>query len=259
MRDDSHFLSEFDRIIELYFKAKELIITVEQMEDERKIYVALINELRNAFDHVVRAATKFPPECSVEFTEARSHLSRAAYDAIEIRATNSILKISDDISVYDRSDVSTVIPKYFSEYRPMAEEAKQRLAKHRTNKQNDPLDLDVSVLNEYLGEVVKLEQIHRNCLAAIPDLERMKAERTKRAEQESSQRRNDIMGRRWQRGLQVGGAIGAALLVFCLGRWSISNPPSVIPAVKASEAGPVTPDTEDSLHRSDSLGSARLP
>ena len=54
----------------------QIIILAENFEKNNKISVAVINELRNSFDHVIRPITP-GKDLNKEFADAKDHLFRA--------------------------------------------------------------------------------------------------------------------------------------------------------------------------------------
>ena len=102
-------------LYDLYDKVRQAIILVENFDQERKMYIAPINQLRSALDHIFKAVSSAKDEehSAYELKEAKEHLDRAGYDALELLAANLGMNIIEKVSQYDNKALTAVFPEYF--------------------------------------------------------------------------------------------------------------------------------------------------
>jgi hypothetical protein len=105
--DKSDLTLAYKDLIKFYFEVKELIATAEREEEQQRISISAISELRSAFDHVARAhsvlcnvvpqeviqkTTNFNADdyCRKNYSKAYAHLYRAGYDAYDCIAISLV-------------------------------------------------------------------------------------------------------------------------------------------------------------------------
>ncbi len=100
-------------LYDLYDKVRQAIILVENFDQERKMYIAPINQLRSALDHIFKAVSSAKDEehSAYELKEAKEHLDRAGYDALELLAANLGMNIIEKVSQYDNKALTSVFPE----------------------------------------------------------------------------------------------------------------------------------------------------
>lgn len=92
----------------LYNEVKSLIVESERMEEKQRLSISAINELRNAFDHLMRVVTAKSKNvneeglpvyeyCNVNIDKSYGHIYRAGYDAYDV------------ISYYYIADIKRII------------------------------------------------------------------------------------------------------------------------------------------------------
>lgn len=154
---------------DLYLKVKEIITLAENINDGKFAYLAPINELRNALDHVMRSI-QFPDRLDYEFDEAQEHIYRAGYDTFEILASNLGIKISDDLRPYSPTIISQIYPKYYEQQRPKILTIQTDLAHIRAHKTIDPTTRNKRFDN-YFENVRELIEITKEVSSMIPEIE----------------------------------------------------------------------------------------
>lgn len=131
-------LQKLSNIAELYIKVKNAI-TLSEGFNNHKVRIAIINELRNALDHIM-SATLNPDQkhCDDQLGEAIEHLNRAGYDAYELISINISTRIINSVEKYSSEVISQQFPFYYDEIKPTLEEIQREIANVRSMKKIDP-------------------------------------------------------------------------------------------------------------------------
>lgn len=163
------YFDNLNELFELYDNVRRAVILVENFDDERKMYIAPINQLRSALDHVFKAinTAKETEQSQYELKEAKEHLDRAGYDALELLAANLGEKIINQLNVYRRETITTVFPTYYEVIRPKLSDVKEVVATLRTEKK---IDAEKS-FTEYFNQITELIDIDKEVSRRIPALE----------------------------------------------------------------------------------------
>ena len=172
-----YFYDSLVELYELYDKVRQAIILVENFDKERNMYIAPINQLRSALDHIFKAinSAKDKEDSTYELKEAKEHLDRAGYDALELLAGNLGSSIIEKVSKYDNKTLTSVFPDYFSEIKPQITEIKNTVAKLRSKKKKD---LEKS-FSEYFDQITELINFDKRVDIMIPSLEEFKKKEQK--------------------------------------------------------------------------------
>lgn len=164
-------------LTELYQVVKELIIFFEENNPDKKADIQPINELRNAFDHLMRAISvwigtkqKEIPDNYImtHIDKAFGHVYRAGYDTVDflsLTIRGSIVKLLDN---YHIDAIKTVMPEYYSRIRPDVETITSELTKYRASK--DVADSDASHLIQYACRVKDLVEYNKTIIQKLPSL-----------------------------------------------------------------------------------------
>lgn len=108
MNNRLHCFNKLEELFSLYDKVRQSVILLENFNEEQKMYIAPINQLRSALDHIFKAINICDDfeQCEYELIEAKEHLDRAGYDSLEL------LAYFDQISILINIDkkVDTMIP-----------------------------------------------------------------------------------------------------------------------------------------------------
>jgi hypothetical protein len=130
----SLFADRLDAIKNLYIRVKEAIILLEKSNKGGYTFIGTHNEVRNAFDHVMKMVAGRDDKNIVEkqYLSAKSHLLRAGYDAYELLCASHILYIADTLSVYKASDINSGFPEYYkNDVKGKIEQVKKDLTSYR--------------------------------------------------------------------------------------------------------------------------------
>ena len=178
------FYDELVNLHDLYTKVRKTIIYVENFDPERKMYIAPMNELRSALDHIFRGIDKAETggASQYELKEAKEHLTRAGYDAFELLIGNLGQQIISQLSSYSSDTISVVFPDYFREYKPKMLKIKEEIAELRAEKKNCVED----AFNSYFDQIEELISIEKNVSTMIPSLDELENKRKK-------ERRSDLI------------------------------------------------------------------
>ncbi|GAP72153.1 hypothetical protein SAMD00024442_25_42 [Candidatus Symbiothrix dinenymphae] len=188
----------------LYQEVKTIIIYAENFTQDTT-YVAAMNELRCALDHICKAAFS-EQNIKDEFNKAKSHLSRAGYDTFEVCATTLYSGIVEKLSLYDAELLSDVLPEYFENYKPRLLAIKANLADIRANKLST-----TDSFKGYFGQIKDLVKIEQAVAIATPALE--KKQKRKKAEATKVFLLKDVLI------CTLLGGVVTGLIVFFLVRW----------------------------------------
>lgn len=138
MEIDDDFMAKLNEISSLYVESKKAIILLENYNPEHKTFIAPMNEMRNALDHIMKmiANRKDSNEVYEQYRGARSHIRRAGYDAYELLCISISDYIRDTLSVFSPEDIAKGFPQYYGEIRPRIQELKGFTAKLRERRED---------------------------------------------------------------------------------------------------------------------------
>ena len=164
-------------LYDLYDKVRQAIILVENFDQERKMYIAPINQLRSALDHIFKAVSSAKDEehSAYELKEAKEHLDRAGYDALELLAANLGMNIIEKVSQYDNKALTSVFPEYFKVIKPKITDIKNNVAILRSEKK---IDSEIS-FSAYFDQITELIDLDKQVDVMIPSLEEFKKKERK--------------------------------------------------------------------------------
>lgn len=141
---------DYKQLIAFYFRIKKLVAAAEREDLEQRISISAINELRSAFDHVMRTQGLIygiveqanirqesglePSEyCKMNLDKAYGHLYRAGYDAYDTISIRLIDEIENMLKRISRrtlhsvmKDATSRIAKPYLEAKSLFVEAKIR-------------------------------------------------------------------------------------------------------------------------------------
>lgn len=171
--NDNYKIVYFDNLNEissLYTKVRDAVILVENFDRNRDMYIAPLNQLRSALDHVFKAiscAKDDEPRSTYELKEAKEHLDRAGYDALELLAGSLGNGIIDKLSKYETATLSAVFPEYYQVIKPKLTTIKEIVAVIRSEKKGDA---EKSFL-AYFDQITEMVEIDKEVDKMIPSLE----------------------------------------------------------------------------------------
>lgn len=162
----------------LYYDVKYAIILAEEFDNENKLYIAPLNQLRSALDHVFNGLKEVDntEQSSYELKEAKEHIQRAGYDAFQSLVTQLGIHIAEVMKKYDNETISSVFPRYYQEIKPSLTECQKGIAALRSN---------VSVnanksFEEYLKNIKTMKELCDCVDSMIPSLEEYKKKQKNR-------------------------------------------------------------------------------
>ena len=139
---DKDIQDRLKELTELYTIVKEIVIYSEENDPEKRADIQVINEMRNAFDHLMRLyAAYFGIEhnadseyMKINLDKAFAHVYRAGYDALD-RTTLFLRKyIANEMGDFSLETINSVFPEYYRVIRTDIEEINEAIAKGRVRK-----------------------------------------------------------------------------------------------------------------------------
>jgi len=166
---EDNFYNKLNRLFPLYEKVKFSILLVENFDEKREMYVAPINQLRNALDHIFKAVSTAQQTeiCDYELKEAEEFMLKAGYDALELMAGSLGTSIINKLQSYDIETLTKIFPKYFIVVKPKITEIQRNIAERRMERKTD---LDKS-FSAYFDEITELLQMNNSVDRIIPSLQ----------------------------------------------------------------------------------------
>lgn len=168
---DPRETEQIQEMLDVYFFVKELLLYNEVIDPEGYTSPQILNELRNAYDHINRAlkkklnpdnpdSTKSDEEyVSQNLDKAIGHVYRACYDALDWLSLNVREEIQESLAPYSHETINTVIPNYYSGLRKEIINYEEKISQLRANK--DIASLDQNSLVEYTEIVKNLQSIRK--------------------------------------------------------------------------------------------------
>ena len=184
---------ELLKLCELYRIVKELIIYAEQSDLEDRTSLGAINELRNAFDHIMRAnATELgiSPDKTKKYTKIQidkcyGHVYRAGYDILDMLCVNYKSSINNIMKEFSSNTIVTIMPDYFDNATKV-NQIQKKIAKIRAKKDVENKTYENFI--EYTEEMKILGNFHEKILSNIPLFIEQKKKRKKRRRAKLSQK-----------------------------------------------------------------------
>lgn len=163
-----HCFNKLEELFSLYDKVRQSVILLENFNEEQKMYIAPINQLRSALDHIFKAINICDDfeQCEYELREAKEHLNRAGYDTMELLAANIGITIVEKLKKYDTKTITEVFPYYFTTIKPQLTDIKGIVASLRSDKK---IDSDKS-FSAYFDHISILINIDKKVDTMIPSL-----------------------------------------------------------------------------------------
>lgn len=163
------------KLTELYLVVKELMLYFEEVNPEQKSDIQPINELRNAFDHMMRVSAvvlEIKPQDSPQdyirthIDKAFGHVYRAGYDTVDFLSLTIKSLINEDLEGFSVDAIHKALPEYYSIIKPEIEQINQQIAEYRAQK--DVAQNDADHLIDYTETVRKLREYRKKISRALP-------------------------------------------------------------------------------------------
>ena len=169
MMMEENYYNKLKKLYPLYEKVKSAILFAESFDEEREMYIAPMNQLRSALDHIFKSvdlANKIE-DCEYELKEVKEHLERAGYDALDLLTGSLGTSIGKKLQPYDRETLTTLFSGYFTNIKPKIIEIRQNVAKRRIERNIDSDEFFFA----YFDEVKELIEINKSVDKMIPSLQ----------------------------------------------------------------------------------------
>ncbi len=169
MNNKLHCFNKLEELYLLYDKVRQAVILLENFNEGHKMYLAPVNQLRSALDHVFKAinCNEKTEQCDYELKEAKEHLDRAGYDALELLAANIGISIVQKLKKYNTKTITEVFPFYFTTIKPKLTDIKCIVATLRSDKK---IDSEKS-FSEYFEQISMLIEMDKKVDTMIPSLD----------------------------------------------------------------------------------------
>ena len=176
--DSQEFSDNLQILSILYKEIKQIVLLAEIVNDERAVLLTSVNEMRNAFDHIMRCYLD-ESDYKKHIDKARGHLYRAGYDAYELMAIDIFTQIKEILNERSTEAISHVIPKYYKVLLPRMQELEKELMDARANKKPDSHKSataeDIAKITDkefkQYGEIVReLIEIKETITNAVPEI-----------------------------------------------------------------------------------------
>ena len=185
--EDGLYYSKLKELYPLYEKVKLAILLVENFDEKREMYVAPINQLRSALDHIFKSVNTANDieSCDYELKEAKEHMERAGYDALELLAGSLGTSVIKKLRPYDTQTLTTIFPCYFTNIKPIITEIQQNVAERRMERKTD----SGKSFSAYFDEIVELVDINKSVDKMIPSLQEYSDKKVKEEQKKSKKER----------------------------------------------------------------------
>jgi hypothetical protein len=170
------------KIIVLHNTNKALFIWCEDNGIQLKSFLQPNNELKNAWEHVVRAKANElgingSPDAEYikkNLDKVLGHEYRAFFDICDWLSMNLRAKIIEILGPYDNTTINAVIPDYYTEVRPKLDELCADIASLRSSKDISMTDNIQKHVEDYNEIIKKLIADITKITTCIPALEEYK-------------------------------------------------------------------------------------
>ena len=170
------FCDKLGELYQIYMGVKRAIILAENFNPKQEMYIAPINELRSTLDHIFKALDVKNSNVEYELKEAKEHMERAGYDALELLVGSLGVSVVKKLRKYDEKTLTEVFPDYFRSIKPQITDIKSLVTEFRSERK---VDLEKSFL-DYFEQIEKLVLIDKDINRMIPALEEYMKKRKKR-------------------------------------------------------------------------------
>jgi len=176
--EEHFYYSKLKELYPLYERVKYAILLVENFDEKREMYVAPINQLRSALDHIFKSVNiaNETESCDYELKEAKEHMERAGYDALELLAGSLGASVIKKLQIYDNETLTAIFPSYFTDVKPKITEIRQNVAERRLERKTD----SSKPFFAYFDEIKELVEINKSVDRMIPSLQEYRSKGQKK-------------------------------------------------------------------------------
>lgn len=186
--EQARLLGEYKKLVDFYQKTvKEIVLTSERSNQDQKLSIPAIVEIRSAFDHIARshaAMYGLTPEedlkkltglslyeyCRKNLDKAHGHLYRAAYDAYDVIAVALALKNGRLLDSVSNKALFAVIPNAHEKIMRPYSDAMAIVTKEKTKKDVISREEEQSQFDQYEKAVNMLKDINDSIIEKMPSL-----------------------------------------------------------------------------------------
>ena len=161
------------KIAEIYQYLKELLIYSEELELDT--FLPAINEIRDAFDHLMRVfAVKFEIKKENDGYEMRNldasfdHIYRATFELLDYIRVCQKIWIDKTLTGISPQTLVVVFPEYYEEIKPEIDRALEDLPIYRVKK--DIGDPDKNDIKNYVIYIRKIQSYFKRINRMLPAL-----------------------------------------------------------------------------------------
>lgn len=216
----------------LYQEVKEIIVLAECTNGDNKYLISSVNELRNAFDHIMRSVND-SANIATHLDKAKGHIYRAGYDAYEIIVISKMNEIMDIRTRYSYDAIIEAYPDYLSRIIPTTEKARLELIKAKSNKSpvKDSAS-ENSCYAQFESIAIELIAIAEDITLHIPGivLAEQNIKEKEAARQTKEQKNNRTMG------LIYPVIVGVLLLIITILLTKITTKDTEVPQAKTTDS-----------------------
>ncbi len=159
MSNSEKIYVQLDEISKLYEQIKQVILDAEYANGNNSYNISPVNEVRNAFDHIMKSFLNQNINFDKEYEKAKGHLYRSGFDAYEIIAIFKLNEIESVRKSYKLESITTGYPDYFAKFIPLTTKIKNKLSHARGNKMVTDIEQEKSAFEQYRPLVVELIEI----------------------------------------------------------------------------------------------------
>lgn len=172
--------SESSKICEtlhLYLFVKELLIYNEIIDPQSNTFPQILNELRNAYDHLNRVlCAKFEVAGKTDEGEyivhnldkVLGHVYRACYDCLDWLTINVREDVLKELEPFSHEAINNVLPDYYTKIRPSLAEYDRKIAEFRNEK--DIAHMNAADLDEYAQILKELTETRHKIIESVGSL-----------------------------------------------------------------------------------------
>ena len=157
-----------------------------KLDPELKSSVAIIKELRDAFDHVMRYVGDYFAESpqGLDYQEKQldkvtGHVFRASYDALDTLSIALKLRLSKALKGKSHDAITTVFPAYYSEHIAKLAQIDERIIESRRRK--DVGGHSPDHLEDYLKFLSNLQAICTEAESRVAEMVRYDLDQSKKS------------------------------------------------------------------------------
>lgn len=159
---------QWKKIVELHKKTKKFFILSEEFGVSLEMFIQPIKELRDAYEHIIRAYDCYlnedkPDEQYIEdnLRKAIGHEYRALFDVLDYLSISLRLRISELVKGYTYRELIKIYPGYKDISTDLIRISK-RIAEIRSQKDIAKLDSEDTLVNDYEHIITDLFEYYHN-------------------------------------------------------------------------------------------------